>query len=89
MNVESKNTSFIAILPGIDGDWRPCPELLTENELIQYLRIPEVSQAKDFRNTVYNLKRMHNLPCIHICGQPLYPREAIDAWIRSRTEKRK
>lgn len=61
------------------------PKLMTENELIFYLRIPEVSMAKDYRNVVYNLKRIHNLPRVHICGKPLYPREAIDEWIRSRT----
>jgi len=54
-----------------------------------YLRIPEVSKAKNYHNAIYNLKRMHNLPYIHICGQPLYPREAIDEWIRSKTEKAK
>ena len=71
-----------------DGTWRPAPELMTEEELILYLRIPEVSKAKDYGNAIYNLKRLHDLPRIHICGQPRYPREAIDEWIRSKTEKR-
>jgi len=87
MTPETQNSSFSAILPASDGNCRPCPELLTEEELILYLRIPEVSKAKDFHNVVNNLKRMHNLPRIRLCGQPLYPREAIDEWIRSKTEK--
>jgi len=54
------------------------PELLTETELIEYLRIPEISKSKNFSNVVANLKRYHDLPRIHICGQPLFPREAIN-----------
>ena len=60
-------------------------ELMTEDDLIQYLRIPEVSKAKDYHNAIANLTRMHDLPRIHICGQPLYPREAIQEWIRTNT----
>jgi hypothetical protein len=44
-------------------------ELMTEDELIVYLRIPEVSKSKDYHNVVENLKRMHKLPRIHICGR--------------------
>jgi hypothetical protein len=58
---------------------------MTEGELIVYLRIPEVSKSKDYHNVVENLKRMHKLPRVHICGRPLYPREAIREWIRQKT----
>jgi hypothetical protein len=81
--------NLTATLPGPDGNWRPTPELMTEEELILYLRIPDVSQAKDFRNAIYNLKRLHDLPRIHICGKPLYPRKAINEWIQSKTERGK
>lgn len=60
-------------------------ELMTEAELIEFLRIPEVSKSRDHHNVVENLKRMHQLPRIHICGKPLYPREAIKNWIRRKT----
>ena len=59
--------------------------LMTERELVEFLRIPEVSKAKNYHNVVDNLKRFRNLPRIHICGQPLYPREAIMEWIRATT----
>ncbi len=65
------------------------PDLMTTEELIQYLRIPEVSKAKNYHNVVDNLKRFHDLPRIHICGQPLYPREAIHEWIRKNTTEGK
>jgi hypothetical protein len=74
-----------AALPDGHGGFIPCPELLTEEELIRFLRIPEISQAKDYHNVIENLKRMHELPRIHICGKPLYPREALKQWIRERT----
>jgi len=60
-------------------------ELMTEVELISYLRIPEVSKSKDYHNVIENLKRMHDLPRIHVCGKPLYPREAIKEWVKEKT----
>ena len=68
---------------------RPKSDLMTEDELIVYLRIPEVSKSKDYHNVVENLKRMHELPRIHICGKPLYPREAIKEWVKGKTRNRK
>jgi len=64
---------------------RPCRDLLTERELIEYLRIPEVTSAKDHHNVIENLKRMHDLPRIHMCGRPLYPLKAIREWIETKT----
>ena len=43
----------IAILPGLDGEWRPCPSLLTEAEAIQYLRLDTV----DIKNPSETLRR--------------------------------
>lgn len=73
--------------PGIDAA-RNSPELMTESELVRYLRIPEVSRSKDYRNVVENLKRVHGLPRVHICGKPLYPRKAIREWIEKKTTAR-
>jgi hypothetical protein len=69
----------------MEDNVRPAPELMTEAELVTFLRIPEISKSKDYHNVIENLKRMHRLPRIHICGQPLYPREAIREWIRQQT----
>lgn len=69
------------------GGYVPCPELLTEAELIQYVRIPLVSSAADYGNVIANLKRVHGLPCIHISKQPLYPLEAIRRWVQEKTAK--
>jgi len=63
------------------------PDLLTEEELILFLRIPEVSKAEDFRNVIAHLRRVHDLPCIHLRRQPLYPLEAVKNWVKERLEK--
>jgi hypothetical protein len=76
-------------LPDGNGGFTPCPELLTEEELVAFLRIPEVSNAADYHNVIENLKRMHGLPRIHICGKPLYPLQAIQRWIEEKTTKGK
>ena len=73
------------ILPDGNGGFTPCPELLTEEELIIFLRIPEVSKSTVYRNVIENLKRMHDLPRVHICGKPLYPLGAIRQWIKEKT----
>ena len=72
-------------LPDGNGGSTPCPELMTEEELIQFLRIPEVSKAKNYHFVIENLKRMRDLPRVHICGKPLYPVQAIRDWIKEQT----
>ena len=63
------------------------PELMTEDELIQFLRIPIISKADNHRNVIENLRRMHDLPCIHISKQPLYPLPAVRKWIDEKWQK--
>jgi hypothetical protein len=70
-----------SVMRDADGQWQPVPDLMTEEELIRYLRIPEVSKAQKYRYVIENLKRMHDLPCMHLCRQPLYPRKSIEEWI--------
>jgi hypothetical protein len=57
------------------------PELMTEAELIQFLRIPEISNSKDYHNVIENLKRVRGLPRIHICRKALYPKKAVLEWV--------
>jgi hypothetical protein len=56
-------------------------ELMTESEVIQFLRIPELSSSKDYHNVIENLKRVRGLPRIHICRKALYPKKAILQWV--------
>lgn len=77
------------VLPDGNGGFLPCPELLTEEEVVAFLRIPQVSKSRDYHNVIENLKRMRGLPRIHICGKPLYPREEIMKWVRENTKNTK
>ncbi len=63
------------------------PLLLTEDELINLLRIREIGGAANPYNVIVNLKRMHGLPCIHISKTPLYPLEAVRQWILDKVQK--
>ena len=61
------------------------PDLMTEAELIKYLRIPEISRSGKFHNVIENLKRMRDLPRIHLCSKTLYPLKAIRDWVNKET----
>ena len=87
MNYTQKNIKCTSILPGSDSQFVPCPTVMTEEELIHFLRIPETSKSQDYKNVVTNLKRMQGLPCIHICRQPMYPRDAVLDWIQKKIDK--
>lgn len=63
------------------------PDLMTEEELIAYLRIPQVSKAKDYINVIENLMRKWDLPCIHISHKRLFPLEAIKRWVMAQISK--
>ena len=85
MMSDQSNFTVLTILPDGDGRFMPCPELLTEAELIQFLRIPEISKASNYSNVIANLKRMHDLPRIHLCGKILYPTREIMKWISEKS----
>jgi CTP synthase (UTP-ammonia lyase) len=78
-----QNIKSMAILPGSDSEFVTCPTVMTEEELIQFLRIPEISNAKNYRNVVENLKRTHGLPRIHLCGKAVYLTDAVKAWLEN------
>ena len=61
-NLDNNIVSFFA-------DGRSVPDLLTEDELIEFLRIPQVSKSTDYSNVVKNLIRFRDLPRIHISNK--------------------
>ena len=56
-------------------DLTKLPDLLTVDEVIQVLRIPQISTAKDYPTVVKNLIRFKNLPRIQLCKKLLFPRD--------------
>ena len=83
MATDSDNHVFVisSVLPDGNGSFTPCPDLLTEEELIRFLRIEEISSSKDYHNVIEHLKRLRSLPRIRICNKTLYPKKAIQKWI--------
>ena len=65
--------------------WQPVPQLMTQDELVRFLRIPEISTAKDQHNVIEHLKRYRDLPRIRLCNKTLYPLNAILGWIERQT----
>ena len=60
-------------------------ELMTESEVVLFLRIPEISNSKDYHNVIEHLKKFRGLPRIHICRKALYPKKAILEWMEKET----
>ena len=89
MSTDNNQLPRCPTFPG--DDWplytRQHPDLMTEEELIEFLRIKEVSKAEDFHNVVENLKQNRDLPRVHICNKALYPKKAVLKWIEENTEK--
>jgi len=73
-----------AILPDSDGGLGPCPTVMTEEELIRFLRIPEISGASNHHHVIENLKRRHGLPRIHLCGKAVYLADSVRQWLQQR-----
>jgi len=82
MNRTQGNTEFAAIIPGPEGEFVPCPSVMTEEELIRFLRIPEISVARNHRHVIENLKRKHGLPRIHLCGKTVYLADSVKHWLK-------
>jgi hypothetical protein len=61
-------------------------ELMTESEVTRFLRIPEISNSKDYHNVIKHLKKFRGLPRIHICRKALYPQKAILEWMEKGTD---
>ena len=62
-------------------------ELMTESEVIRFLRIPEISNSNDYHNVIEHLKRHRGLPRIYICNTAMYPKKAIMEWIEKETSE--
>ena len=81
MNGTQQSPDRSVVAPTEDRRSLPCPTVMTEEELIRFLRIPEISNATDYRHVIENLKRVHGLPRIHLCGKAVYLTDSVKAWL--------
>jgi hypothetical protein len=82
MNPSAQQSHLPPILPNPHGAFQLCPTVMTEAELIHFLRIPEISSATNYRNVIENLKRQHGLPRIHLCGKTVYLTDSVKQWLQ-------
>lgn len=82
MNIAQHNLKPPAMLHNPDGEFLPCPTIMTEDELIRFLRIPAISSASDHPNVIENLKRKHGLPRIYLCGRAVYLTDSVKQWLQ-------
>ena len=76
-----------AILPTGDSSFAPCPELLTEDEAIRYLRL-DVNGPKNPSGTLKYYRDQGVLRAIHIGRNLRYPRKELDRMIERLLSKR-
>jgi len=84
MNRTQEYPEVAAILPNPNGGFGLCPTVMTEEELVRFLRIPEISGATNHHHVVENLKRMHGLPRVHLCGKTVYLTDSVRQWLQQR-----
>ena len=51
---------------------------MTTTEVASYLRLKE--------RKIYELVRLRRIPCSHVTGKLLFPRQMIDLWVARQTE---
>jgi len=82
MNSTHPDAHLPTTLPIPESTLLTWPTLMTEEELIRFLRIPEISNAANHRHVIENLKRVHGLPRIHLCGKTVYLTDSIKQWLQ-------
>jgi len=84
MNAILHTVSSQGSLSGLKSQSASFPVVMIEEELIRFLRIPEISSAKNYRHVIENLKRTGGLPRIHLCGKAVYLTDAVKTWLENR-----
>ncbi len=76
-----------AVLPDGNGAFTPCPELLTEQEAIRYLRL-DVNGPQNPAGTLKYYRDRGFLQAVRIGRNLRYPRKAMDAMVEKLLGKR-
>jgi hypothetical protein len=69
-----------AVLPDGDNGFTPCPEILTEEEAIRYLRL-DIRGPQNPKNTLQYYRDRGVLHGVRIGRQMRYPRRELDAMV--------
>ena len=95
MNNTNDNSMFepllrtLAVLPDGNGGFTPCPELLTEEEVIRYLRL-DSGEAKNPAGTLKRYRDKGQLIAIQVGRRNRYRRQDLDDFlVRKSKDKRR
>ena len=77
----------IAVLPDGNGGSTPCPELLTEDEAVRYLRL-DVGGPKNPTGTLKYYRDQGVLRAVRIGRNLRYPRKELDSMVEKLLQKR-
>ena len=81
MDTTRPNAAISTVTPKTDNRFLSSLTIMTEEELIRFLRIPEISVATNYHHVIENLKRAHGLPRIHLCGKTVYLTDSVKQWL--------
>ena len=89
MVASNENIMFAtpAALSDGNGGYTPCPEVLTEDEAIRYLRL-DVDGPKNPRGTLKYYRDQGVLRAIHIGRNLRYPRKELDLMVEKLLQKK-
>ena len=76
---------YNVVLPGPNGGFQPCPELLTESEAFRYLRLDQVS-IKNPGDTLRRYREIGLLRGTQISKRIFYRRCELDRLLERLTE---
>ena len=86
-----ENNMYVPIAPAVlsdgNGGFTPCPDLLTEDEAIRYLRL-DVSGPKNPPGTLKYYRDQGVLRAVRIGRNLRYPRRELDAMVEKLLQKR-
>ncbi len=77
----------VAVLPNGDRGYTACPELLTEDEAIRYLRL-DANGCNNPKATLKYYRDQGVLQAVQIGKKLVYPRKELDSMVEKLLEKR-
>ena len=80
-------TLTMTILPGPDGQWQPCPELLTPDEAVKFLRLDVDSGSANPQKTLQYYRERGLLKATRVGKRLRYQRKELQAFLDRLTER--
>lgn len=87
-NYENKFFWTSSVLPDGNGGFTPCPDLLTENEAIRYLRL-DMDGPGNPEGTLKYYRDKGVLRAVRVGRKLRYPRKELDSMVDRLLEKRR